>query len=55
MIRVCAFAEEGAVGPNHAAAAAGFEHPHDEDEKEVGGLAGAELGWEVGFDAIFLL
>ena len=49
-----AFAEERAVGQDESGAAAGFEHAHDEDEEEVGGLAGAELAGEVGLDAVFL-
>ena len=46
-------AEEGAVGQDESGAAAGLEELHDEDEEEVGGFAGAELGGEVGLDAVF--
>ena len=49
-----AFAEERAVGQHDCGAAAGLEQPHDEDEEQVGGLAGAELGGEVGLDAVLL-
>ena len=49
-----AFAEEGAVGQHEAGAAAGLEELHEEHEEEVGGLAGAELGGEVGLDAVLL-
>lgn len=47
-------AEEGAVGQDDAGAASGLEELHDEDEEEVRRLAGAELGGEVGLDAVFL-
>ena len=52
--RLDAFAEEGAVGQHEAGAAAGLEDLHEEHEEEVGGLAGAELGGEVGLDAVLL-
>jgi len=47
-----AFAEESAVGQNESGAAAGLENLHQEHEKEVGGFAGAELGGEIGLDAV---
>src|SRR6185312_11016788 len=49
-----ALPEEGAVWQNNPRPAAGLQHAHDEDEKEIGGLAGAELTGEVGFDAVLL-
>jgi len=49
-----AFSEEGAIGQDESGAATGLEELHDEDEEEVGGLAGAEIGGKVGLDAVFL-
>ena len=49
-----AFAEERAVGQHQAGAAAGLEQLHEQHEEQVGGLAGAELGGEVGLDAVLL-
>ena len=48
-----AFAEEGAVGQHEAGAAAGLQDLHEEHEEEVGGLAGAKIGGEVGLNAVF--
>jgi hypothetical protein len=41
-----------ALGEDGAGAASGIEQLHDEDEVRC--LAGAELGGEVGLDAVFL-
>jgi hypothetical protein len=49
-----AFAEEGAVGQHESGAATGLEDLHEQDEEEVGGLAGAELGGVIRFDAVLL-
>jgi hypothetical protein len=49
-----AFPEEGAVGQHKSGAAAGFENLHQEYEEEGGGFAGAELGGEIGLDAVLL-
>jgi len=49
-----AFAKEGAIGQGESGAATGLEDLHDEDEEEVGGLAGAEVGGVVRLDAVFL-
>ena len=45
-------AEKRAVGEDQSRSAPVLEDPHDEDEEEIGGLAGSELGREVGFDPI---
>ena len=52
--RLHAFAEEGAVWQDEAGAAAGLQDLHEEHEKEIGGLTGAEFGGVVRLDAIFL-
>ena len=49
-----AFTEERAVGQHQPGAAARLEDLHEQHEKEVGGLAGAELGGKVGLDAVLL-
>ena len=48
-----ALAEERAVGQHERGAAAWLENAHEEHEEQVGRLAGAELAWKVGFDAVF--
>lgn len=48
-----AFAEERPIGQHQASAAAGFEDPHQQDEKQIGRFAGAELGGIVRLDAVF--
>ncbi len=48
-----ALAEEEAVGQDDGGAAVVFEQLDDERHEEVGGLAGAEVGREVVFDAVF--
>ncbi len=48
------FAEEGVVWQHQTGAATGLEDLHEENEEEVGGFAGAELGGVVGLNAVFL-
>lgn len=52
--RLNAFAEERAVGEDQPSAAAGLEDLHQEHEEQIGRLARAELGGEVGLDAVLL-
>ena len=40
-------------GSTRPGAAAGLEQLHEQHEEQIGGFAGAELGREVGFDAVF--
>ena len=47
-----ALAEERAIREDQPGPAAGLEEAHEQDQEEVGGLAGSELGGEVGLDAI---
>lgn len=46
------FAEEGTVGEDDGGAAVGLEEADDEGQEEVGRFAGAEVGGEVGLDAV---
>ena len=48
-----AFAEEEAIGQDHSCTTVVFQQFDDERHEEVGGLAGAEVGGEVVFDAVF--
>ena len=50
------FSTQGAsaIRQNQAGAAAGLEDLHQQHEEQVGGLAGAEFGREIGFNAVFL-
>ena len=48
-----AFAEQRAVGQHDGGAATGFEQADEQRQKQVGGFLGAEVGGEVGFDAVF--
>jgi hypothetical protein len=46
-------AKQGAIGQHHASAAVRLEQADEQDQKQIGGFAGAELSREVVLNPVF--